>query len=208
MTQYGSKSHNLLDFRACSDQNVGSVDPVWALRRIPGPHSARFLHFITFRSGMNPTQGEKKSNCLVKPANDLITTNEYTLDLIPSPLFSVYILDSQIPANKFSAGCHRHEKSHMIQNMSLDNSIWRGEVWSKIYLKIKSGKTFSIVQIRECLSHFVHKYKMSTREYCMSLTVTRSSCNLQGTRLLAAMDRRPLWQWIHKTHSNPIFMMI
>ena len=78
---------------------------------------------------MTSTQGNKKSN-------------EYKLDLLPSPLFSVDFLDSQISANNVSAGRRRRENSHMIQITSLDNSIWRGEVWSKISFKIKVDKTF------------------------------------------------------------------
>ena len=50
---------------------------------------------------MTPTKGNKNINCLGKPENDLITPYKYTLDLLLSPLFSVYIMDSQISANKF-----------------------------------------------------------------------------------------------------------
>ena len=45
-------------------------------------HSARFLHFHACQLGMNSMQ-VKKSNILGKPENNLITPNEYTLDLLP-----------------------------------------------------------------------------------------------------------------------------
>ena len=48
--------------------------------------------------------------------------------MIALPLFAVYILDLQISANKFSAGQQQHEKPHMTQITSLDNSIWKVEV--------------------------------------------------------------------------------
>ena len=51
---------------------------------------------------MTSTQGGN-NKCLGKPEDDLITPNEYKLDLLPSPLFLVDILDSQISANKVSA---------------------------------------------------------------------------------------------------------
>ena len=104
--------------------------------------SARFLHFITRQSVTASTQGNKKSNCLGKPENYIINPNEYTLYLIPLPLFSVDILESQISANNLPIGRYRHEKYHMIQITSLVNSIWRGEVWSRISFKINPGNFF------------------------------------------------------------------
>ena len=77
---------------------------------------------------MTSTQGKKKIAILGKPANDLITPNNYILDLIPSPLFYINILDSKISVNIFSAGQHLHEKFHMIHIKSLNKSIWRVEV--------------------------------------------------------------------------------
>ena len=50
--------------------------------------------------------------------------------------YFLFILGSQI------SGRRQNENSHMIQIMSLENSIWRGEVWLKIYFKIKFGKTY------------------------------------------------------------------
>ena len=73
---------------------------------------------------MKSMQGNKNSSDIGKPTDDLNTPNEYTLDLLPSPLFSVDILDPQILANNVSAGRYRHESPHMIQIMYLDNSIW------------------------------------------------------------------------------------
>ena len=49
-------------------------------------------------------EGNEKSNGLGKPADGLITPNEYTLDIFPFPLLSVGILDSKISANHVSAG--------------------------------------------------------------------------------------------------------
>ena len=66
----------------------------------------------------------KKSNRLGKTTDDIITSDEYKLDLFPLPLLSVDILDSKLSANIFSAEQFQHEKSHMIQIMSFDNSIW------------------------------------------------------------------------------------
>ena len=70
--------------------------------------------------------GNKKSNVLRKPADYIIMRNEYTLDLLPSPLFSVDILDSQISANGISLVQCWHGNSHMIHITSLDKFIWRG----------------------------------------------------------------------------------
>ena len=91
---------------------------------------------------MTSTHGNKKSNRLVKPANDIITPNEYTLDMLPLTLFSVDILYSQISANNVFAGWCQHENFHMIQITSLNSSIWWGEVWSKISFEINVNKTF------------------------------------------------------------------
>ena len=62
--------------------------------------------------------------------------------MLPSPLFSVDILDSQISANHSSAGRCQHENYHMIHIMSIGNSVWRGWFWSNISFKIKFNKTF------------------------------------------------------------------
>ena len=78
---------------------------------------------------MTSIQGNKKIHCLGQDVDIIITPNEYTLDMIASPLFSVHILNSQISANNVSAGRFQHENSHMIHIMSLGNSIWRVEVW-------------------------------------------------------------------------------
>ena len=87
---------------------------------------------------------KKKDNRLGKPKNDLITSNEYIFDLLPLPLFSVDILDSQISVTNFYAGRYCHENSHIIHIASLDNSIWGGEVWSNKYFKIKDRIFFHI----------------------------------------------------------------
>ena len=67
--------------------------------------------------------GGVNKNCLEKPADDIITPNEYTFNLLLLTLFSIDILDSQILANNVSAGRHRHENYHMILIESLDISI-------------------------------------------------------------------------------------
>ena len=64
-----------------------------------------------------------------KLEDDIITPNEYTLDLITSPLFYVDILYLQISSNNVSAGRCQHKNYHMIQITSLGNSMWGGEVW-------------------------------------------------------------------------------
>ena len=91
---------------------------------------------------MTSTQVNKKRNHLGKPEYYIITLNEYILDLLHSPLFYVDILDSKIPDKNVSSGWHRNENSHMIHITSIEKSIWQGEVWSKIYFKIKVGKNF------------------------------------------------------------------
>ena len=53
-------------------------------------------------------QGNKKRKVLGKTADDLITPNEYTLDLLPSSLFSVDILDKKILANNIPVGRYQH----------------------------------------------------------------------------------------------------
>ena len=85
---------------------------------------------------------EKKINNLGNPEYYLVTTNEYKLDIIPSSLFSIDILDSQILSNNVSTGKSRHENYHMIHIMSIENSIWQVEVWLKIYFRVKSNKNF------------------------------------------------------------------
>ena len=97
---------------------------------------------------MNSKQGIEKRNSLGKPKNYPITSNEYILDLLPVPLFSVDILDSQALANIVSVGNNRHENSHMIHIMSIDNSIWRREVYLKMYFKTKIRTKHSVVQER------------------------------------------------------------
>ena len=73
----------------------------------------------------------------------------------------------------------------------------------------QNGVNFlSLVQGRECISCFIQKYNMSTHEEWTSLTVTRSSCNLQGTRIFSATDRRLSWRWIHTIHSDLILIRI
>ena len=66
--------------------------------------------------------------------------------MLPPPLFSVDILDSQISDNNVSVGKCRHEKYDTIQITYIENFIWQGEVWSNIYFKIKVNKPFFIVQ--------------------------------------------------------------
>ena len=105
-------------------------------------HSARFLHFFARQSGMTSTHWKKKSNYLGKSIDSLIAPNEYTLDIFTSPQFFVGLLDSQISANSVSVGRNRHEKIHMIHTTSLKNSIWREDVYSNIFFKIKVVKTF------------------------------------------------------------------
>ena len=51
---------------------------------------------------MTSIKVNKNINHLGKPASNMITTNEYTLYLLPLPLFSVDILDSKISANNFT----------------------------------------------------------------------------------------------------------
>ena len=79
--------------------------------------------------GHDLNTGIQKINHLGKPAGDIITPNEYTLDMIPSPLFYVDILDSQISDNNVSAVRSWHENSHIIQITSLCESICQVEVW-------------------------------------------------------------------------------
>ena len=133
-------------------------------------------------------KGKVYTNRMSKPADDIIMPNEYTLDLLPSPLFSGDFLDSQISANNISAGRPWRENSHMIQITSLDNSIWKGEFWSKMYFKKKVNKTFlcSLSKGVPFTLYIQIEYLNTLLMY--SLTVTRSSCDLRGTRLLAASD--------------------
>ena len=88
-------------------------------------------------------QGNKNRNRLGKLADYLITPYYYTLDLLPSPLFSVDILDSQTSAHNVSTGRCQSENSHMIQITSLRKSILLGEFWSNIYLKNKVQQNLS-----------------------------------------------------------------
>ena len=67
--------------------------------------------------------GNQQNLFLGKPADDLITRNEYTLDLLPLPIFYVAILDSQISANNVSTGWCQYENFHMTQIMSLGKYI-------------------------------------------------------------------------------------
>ena len=60
---------------------------------------------------MTSMQVNKKSNFSEKHADNIITPNEYILDILPLPLFYVDILDSQISANNVSAGRCQHENS-------------------------------------------------------------------------------------------------
>ena len=60
---------------------------------------------------------------------NLITHNEYTLDMLHFPIFSIDILDSQISDNNVSAVRSWHENSHIIQITSLCESICQVEVW-------------------------------------------------------------------------------
>ena len=47
-------------------------------------------------------QGNKKSNHLVKPTYDLIIPNEYILDLLSLPLFSVDLLGIVVQVSLYS----------------------------------------------------------------------------------------------------------
>ena len=105
-------------------------------------HSSLFIHFLACQLGITSIQGGKKINCLVKPEYNIIFPNEYTLDLHPSPLFYVDILDSKISTNNVFVGRRLPEKFHMINITSLIYSIGHGEVWSRMYFKIKDDKTF------------------------------------------------------------------
>ena len=62
---------------------------------------------------MTSMQVNKKSHGLVKTADDLITPNEYTLDIIPLPIFSVDIYDSE------------HQLPMFLQDgVGMKNPIW------------------------------------------------------------------------------------
>ena len=62
--------------------------------------------------------------------------------MIPLPLFSGDVLDSQISDDDISAGRRWRETSHMTHIKSLYKFIWKGDIWLKIYFKIKFNKTF------------------------------------------------------------------
>ena len=65
-------------------------------------HSACFLHFLDRQLGATSMQGNKKSNHLVKPTYDLIIPNEYILDLLSLPLFSVDLLGIVVQVSLYS----------------------------------------------------------------------------------------------------------
>ena len=62
--------------------------------------------------------------------------------MLTSSICFVDIFESQISNINISAGRRWHVKSHMIQITSLDESVYKVEVWSNIYFKIKVDKNF------------------------------------------------------------------